>query len=92
MKKSQAVRAAGQIYVSGQIPANPAGALIEGSVGEKTQACCDNIAAILKAAGSGVGRIVKVNVCPFSFFPFLFSVFFYFLVDGCMDDVWVDDG
>ena len=61
--QSQAIRANGQIFVSGQIPADSSANLIEGNIGEKTQACCDNIKAILTAAGSSVDKIVKVNVC-----------------------------
>lgn len=62
-QQSQAIRANGQIFVSGQIPADASANLVEGSIGDKTQACCDNIKAILDAAGSNVQRIVKVNVC-----------------------------
>ncbi|RMJ22262.1 hypothetical protein PHISP_06863 [Aspergillus sp. HF37] len=59
---AQAIRANGQVYVSGQIPADTSANLVQGSIGDKTQACCDNIRAILAAAGSGVEKIVKVNV------------------------------
>ncbi|KAJ5876133.1 YjgF/Yer057p/UK114 family [Penicillium soppii] len=59
---SQAIRANGQIFVSGQIPADASATLIEGTIGEKTQICCNNIEAILTAAGSSVSKIVKVNV------------------------------
>ncbi|KAK2754725.1 hypothetical protein FQN54_006858 [Arachnomyces sp. PD_36] len=59
---SQAIRANNQVYVSGQIPADASGNLIEGTVGQKTTQCCDNIAAVLAAAGSSVAKIVKVNV------------------------------
>ncbi|KAJ5175534.1 Protein mmf1 [Penicillium canariense] len=59
---SQAIRANGQIFVSGQIPADATGALVQGTIGELTQACCNNINAILTAAGSSVSKIVKVNV------------------------------
>ena len=60
--QSQAIRANGQIFVSGQIPADSTGALVTGTIGELTQACCNNIQAILTAAGSDVSKIVKVNV------------------------------
>ncbi|KAJ5376333.1 hypothetical protein N7509_013219 [Penicillium cosmopolitanum] len=59
---SQAIRANGTIYVSGQIPADASGNLVEGNIGTLTQACCNNIQAIVTAAGSSVGKIVKVNV------------------------------
>ncbi|OGM43223.1 translation initiation inhibitor [Aspergillus bombycis] len=60
--QSQAVRANGQIFVSGQIPADASGNLVTGSIGDLTQACCNNIKAIVEAAGSSVNKIVKVNV------------------------------
>jgi enamine deaminase RidA (YjgF/YER057c/UK114 family) len=60
--QSQAIRANGTIYVSGQIPADASGNLVEGNIGTLTQACCNNIQAIVTAAGSSVGKIVKVNV------------------------------
>ncbi|KAG2006619.1 hypothetical protein GB937_008497 [Aspergillus fischeri] len=56
------IRANGQLFISGQIPADASGNLVEGNIGEKTQACCNNIKAILDAAGSSVDKIVKVNV------------------------------
>ncbi|RHZ60724.1 RidA family protein [Aspergillus thermomutatus] len=59
---SQAIRANGQLFVSGQIPADATGNLVEGNIGEKTQVCCNNIKAILDAAGSSVDKVVKVNV------------------------------
>ncbi|KAJ5109768.1 protein MMF1 mitochondrial precursor [Penicillium argentinense] len=59
---SQAIRANGQIFVSGQIPADASGNLVQGNIGTLTQACCDNIQAIVTAAGSSVSKIVKVNV------------------------------
>ncbi|KAL2839783.1 Endoribonuclease L-PSP-domain-containing protein [Aspergillus pseudodeflectus] len=59
---SQAVKANGQIFLSGQIPADKNGNLVEGDIKTKTQACCDNIKAILDAAGSSVSKIIRVNV------------------------------
>lgn len=35
---------------------------MQGSIGDLTQACCNNIEAIVTAAGSSVEKIVKVNV------------------------------
>ncbi|CBX91486.1 similar to L-PSP endoribonuclease family protein (Hmf1) [Plenodomus lingam JN3] len=59
---SQAIIAGPQIFVSGQIPADAKGNLIEGSITEKTAQCCENIKAILAEAGVGMEKIVKVNV------------------------------
>lgn len=60
--QSQAIIAGPQVFVSGQIPADKTGALIEGSITDKTTQCCENIVAILKAANTPVEKVVKVNV------------------------------
>ncbi|KAF2014014.1 L-PSP endoribonuclease family protein-like protein [Aaosphaeria arxii CBS 175.79] len=60
--QSQAIVAGPNIYVSGQIPADKTGALVDGDIGVKTQACIDNIKAILAEAGSDITRVIKVNV------------------------------
>ncbi len=59
---SQAIKAAGQVWVAGQIPADASGKLVTGSIAEKTEQCCKNIKAILDAAGSEVGKVVRVGV------------------------------
>ncbi|KAL4894786.1 YjgF-like protein [Aspergillus ambiguus] len=59
---SQATKAAGQIWLSGQIPADAQGNLIKGSVAEKTQAIIRNTEAILHEAGSSLEKVVKVVV------------------------------
>ncbi|KAI9883998.1 MAG: hypothetical protein M1823_004216 [Watsoniomyces obsoletus] len=59
---SQAVKAAGQIFVSGQIPADAQGNLVEGDIKHQTEACIKNVIAILREAGSDIQRVVKVNV------------------------------
>ena len=60
---SQAVRAAGLIFVSGTAPADPATGLIAGvTIQEQTQQCLANISAILEAAGSSMEKIVSVTV------------------------------
>ena len=59
---SQAIKAAGQVFVAGQIPADPHGKLVEGSIAEKTKQCCENLKAILEEAGSGIGKVVRAGV------------------------------
>jgi 2-iminobutanoate/2-iminopropanoate deaminase len=60
---SQAVRANGFIFVSGQIPINPAtGELVVGDIGQQTARILDNLKAIVEAAGSSLDRAVKVSV------------------------------
>jgi 2-iminobutanoate/2-iminopropanoate deaminase len=60
---SQAVRANGFVFISGQIPVQPdTGLVVEGDIGIQTVQVMKNLSAILKAAGSGLGQIVKTTV------------------------------
>ena len=60
---SQAIRAGGLIFLSGQIPIDPAtGGLVEGDVSTQTTQVLKNIAAVLAAAGSSVSHVVKTTV------------------------------
>lgn len=58
---SQAVRVGEQIFVSGQIPADAAGNLVEGSIADKTTACCEGMKNILEDAGSAITKTIKVR-------------------------------
>lgn len=60
--QSQAIQAAGLVWLSGQIPADARGNLIQGSTVEKSRAIIQNAQAILQEAGSGLDRVVKVVV------------------------------
>ena len=60
---SQAVKAAGLVFVSGTAPADPAtGALVGETIQEQTRQCLRNIQAILDAAGSSLDKIVSATV------------------------------
>ena len=60
---SQAIVADNLVFVSGQIPLDPAkGQLVEGGVEEQTRQVLKNIAAILAEAGSNMERVVKATV------------------------------
>jgi 2-iminobutanoate/2-iminopropanoate deaminase len=60
---SQAVRAAGLIFVSGQGPFDPeSGAIVGSTVQEQTRQCLTNVSAILEAADSGLDRVVSATV------------------------------
>jgi 2-iminobutanoate/2-iminopropanoate deaminase len=60
---SQAVRAGGLIFVSGQGPFDPeSGAIVGSTVQEQTRQCLTNIRAILEAAGSSLDRVVSATV------------------------------
>ncbi|MBK8727012.1 MAG: RidA family protein [Holophagaceae bacterium] len=60
---SQAVRAAGLIFVSGTAPTNPATGQFQGdTIQAQTRQCLTNIQAILEAAGSSMDKIVSATV------------------------------
>lgn len=60
---SQAVRAGEYLFVSGQVPIDPAtGQLAEGGIKEQTAQVLDNLEAILEASGIGFDRVVKAEV------------------------------
>jgi 2-iminobutanoate/2-iminopropanoate deaminase len=60
---SQAVKAAGLVFVSGTAPHDPASGQIVGTtIQEQTRQCLTNITAILEEAGSSLDRIVSVTV------------------------------
>lgn len=60
---SQAVKAAGLVFVSGTAPHDPAtGAIVGTTVQEQTRQCLTNISAILAAAGSSLDKVVSVTI------------------------------
>jgi 2-iminobutanoate/2-iminopropanoate deaminase len=60
---SQAVKAAGLVFVSGTAPTDPATGTFKGTtIQEQTRQCLTNIRAILEEAGSGMDKIVSVTV------------------------------
>lgn len=60
---SQAIRANGFIFVSGQIPVDPATQkIVDGGIAQQTEQVISNLEAILKAAGSGLDKVVRTGV------------------------------
>ena len=60
---SQAVKAAGLVFVSGTSPHDPATGTIKGTtIQEQTRQCLTNISAILEEAGSSMDKIVSVTI------------------------------
>ncbi len=60
---SQAVRAGGLVFLSGQVAIDPAtGYVVEGGVTQQTARVLDNLKAVLEAAGSSLDRVVKTTV------------------------------
>ena len=57
---SQAIETNGMLFISGQIPVNPAtGKIVEGGITEQTEQVMKNIGAILETAGYTYGDVVK---------------------------------
>jgi len=60
---SQAIKANGFVFISGQIPIDSAtGNLIEGGIAQQTEQVLKNLSAILQAAGSSWEKVVKTTV------------------------------
>ena len=60
---SQAIKANGFVFISGQIAIDPAiNQVIQGDVAAQTERVLKNLEAILKAAGSGLDRVVRTTV------------------------------
>jgi len=60
---SQAIKAGGFVYVSGQVPIDPeTGEFVAGGIAEQTDRVLKNVAAVLEAAGSGLDKVVKTTV------------------------------
>jgi 2-iminobutanoate/2-iminopropanoate deaminase len=60
---SQAVKAAGLVFVSGTAPTDPTTGTFKGTtIQEQTHQCLTNIQAILEEAGSSMDKIVSVTV------------------------------
>jgi 2-iminobutanoate/2-iminopropanoate deaminase len=59
---SQAVKAAGLVFVSGQGPFDPAtGAVVGSTIEEQTRQVLKNVDAILRAAGSSMAKVVSAS-------------------------------
>ena len=60
---SQAIKANGFVFVSGQIPMDPATQLVvAGDIAAQTERVLRNVSEILEAAGSGLGKVVRSTV------------------------------
>ena len=60
---SQAIRAGNFLFLSGQIPLDPAtGEVVAGDVRAQTRRVLDNMAGVLSAAGVSMGAVVKTKV------------------------------
>ena len=60
---SPAIKAGNLLFLSGQIPLDPAtGAIVDGDVTAQTEQVMRNIAALLKAGGAGYEHVVRTTV------------------------------
>ena len=60
---SQAIRAGSLLFLSGQIPIDPAtGQMVDGDIAQQTQRVFKNLEAILTAAGASFDNVVRTTV------------------------------
>ena len=60
---SQAIRAGNTVYLSGQIPLDPAtGELVTGDIEAQVRRVFDNLLAVAQAAGGDLSHVVKLTV------------------------------
>jgi 2-iminobutanoate/2-iminopropanoate deaminase len=60
---AQAVKAQGFVFLSGQIPLDPAtGEMVQGDVAVQTRRVLDNLKAVLAGAGTDLSKVVKATI------------------------------
>jgi 2-iminobutanoate/2-iminopropanoate deaminase len=60
---SQAIKVGGWVFASGQLGMDPkTGRLAEGGIGAETRQVCENLKAVLEAAGSSLEKVAKVTI------------------------------
>ncbi len=60
---SQAIKANGMLFASGQVPIDPAtGEILNGTIAEQTARVFHNLKAVLEAAGTSLDKVVKTTV------------------------------
>ncbi len=79
---SQAIVTGNLVFTSGQIPLDPrSGAMVEGGITEQAHRVCQNLAAVLEAAGSSLDKAVKTtcflaDMADFAAFNEVYAVYF----------------
>lgn len=79
---SQAVRANGLVFTSGQIAINPVSGQVEATdIKGQTEQVCKNLKAVLDASGSGITRVVKTtcflaDMADFAAFNEVYTTYF----------------
>jgi 2-iminobutanoate/2-iminopropanoate deaminase len=60
---SHAVKSGGLVFLSGQVPLDPAtGKLVEGSIGDQTRRCLENLQIVAGAAGASLADAVRMGI------------------------------
>jgi len=59
---ARACEANGFVFVSGQLPLDASGRVVEGGIGEQTAQALRNVASVLALAGLGLADVVKTTV------------------------------
>lgn len=83
---SQAVRAGDLLFLSGQVPLNPAtGKLVEGDIAAQAAQACKNIMAVLESQGLSADNVVKTTVfiTDMSTFPLVNEVYKQYFKAPC---------
>ena len=78
---SQAYEANGFVFTSGQLPVNPADGTMPKGIAAQAEQSCKNVGAILEAAGSGFGKVLKTtcflaDIADFAAFNEVYARFF----------------
>jgi 2-iminobutanoate/2-iminopropanoate deaminase len=82
---SHAVKSGGLLFCSGQVPLDPGtGKLIEGSIGDQTRRCLENLQVVAAAGGASLRDAVRVGiyVTDMSTFPEVNEAYGEFFEDG----------
>lgn len=79
---SQAIKANGMLFTSGQIPINPATGAVEAkTIEEQTTQVCENLKAVLEEAGTSFDKVVKTtcflaDIADFASFNEVYAKYF----------------
>jgi 2-iminobutanoate/2-iminopropanoate deaminase len=82
---SHAVKSGGLLFCSGQVPLDPqSGKLVEGSIGDQTRRCLENLQVVAAAAGASLDDAVRMGiyVTDMSAFPEVNEAYGAFFPDG----------
>jgi 2-iminobutanoate/2-iminopropanoate deaminase len=82
---SHAVQSGGLLFCSGQVPLDPeSGKLVEGSIGDQTRRCLENLQVVCAAGGASLDDAVRIGiyVTDMSTFPEVNEAYGAFFGEG----------